>query len=993
MAGELRQNHEQASPDSQSFRSVCESIETKFGELLESMPDGIIVADSCGRIVLVNSQTERLFGYGPGDLRSCLIEQLVPEALRDSHVTQRNAYIANPHRRAMGQGGKLLGHHQDGHEFPIEISLSPMQADSGVLVCAAVRDVSERIRLEDAARANEELIRSRVIEGRYQDLLTDAPKLYASIDAATERIVDCSNALVLATGYTKDELYAMPHVSQLYHPKSEAARKEAFSSVMATGSVRDVELQLAHKDGRAIDVSLSLTAVRDENGRVVSSNSVWRDITSLRRSERVLRLTNESTSRSFGKTYFRQLVRNLATALDVRYAFVSEYCADGEGSIQLVAFWNDDDYADPFAYTVAGTPCELAIENNPVCHPQNVQQLLPDGQPWIDSQIDSYLAVPLLDFDGEPIGHLGMAHDSPLQDPLSIQPVLEMFSMRAGAELLRLRAEQALHRAHDELETTVEDHTAALREANLRLEREIAERIQADLKLQQTHEELSRILNSIPNYLWSADINAEGTLAFRYFSPVVKDVTGRPPEFFMANVDAWFDTVYPADRSRLQQAFERITTRQSSREAEEYRIVLPDGTVRWVHDNVFVSPIENGDLRLDGVVGDITERIHAEQALRASEEQARLVLDSTAEAIYGVDLQGNCTFCNRACVTILGYSHVQDLLGQNMHDLIHHTQADGSNYPLTECRIYAAFRLGEGVHVDDEVLWKADGTSFAAEYRSFPILRDGELVGSVVTFLDITERERIAEALRNQQAELTHAARLSTLGEMAAGLAHELNQPLTAIAAFAEGAMLRLDRGKLRESETAPVFSRIAADAKRAGEVIRRLRDFVQRRESQRRQLDVNRLVREVYQFVESETKQQDIAILFELEPDLPTIKADPIQIQQVLLNLIRNASDALVQNDSADRRIAISSHKKRPGRVEIAVGDSGPGISDSDAEQVFEPFFTSKTDGVGIGLGICQNIIEAHGGKMWLGRSPLGGARVFFDLPSHPGKEDTNGA
>jgi len=260
-----------------------------------------------------------------------------------------------------------------------------------------------------------------------------------------------------------------------------------------------------------------------------------------------------------------------------------------------------------------------------------------------------------------------------------------------------------------------------------------------------------------------------------------------------------------------------------------------------------------------------------------------------------------------------------------------------------------------------------------------------------VTFLDITEQKRVAETLRTQQSELTHAARLSTLGEMAAGLAHELNQPLTAMSAFAEGALMRLDRGKLKKTEIASLFSRIAEDAQRAGDIIRRLRNFVQKREAQRQRIDVNHLIRDVYKFVESDVKQQGIAIEFELGNSIPVVKADPIEIQQVLINLIRNAYDALVQSDSDERIIMISSYQRKPNCVEVVVEDSGPGISHDMVEQVFEPFHTSKAEGLGIGLGICQNIIETHGGKIWLEQSSMGGASVHFDLPSHLQEDDTD--
>ena len=166
----------------------------------------------------------------------------------------------------------------------------------------------------------------------------------------------------------------------------------------------------------------------------------------------------------------------------------------------------------------------------------------------------------------------------------------------------------------------------------------------------------------------------------------------------------------------------------------------------------------DGSTRMIALVRDITERKRVEEALRESEEQVRLLLNSTGEAIYGVDLQGNCTFCNPACLRLLGYDDINDLLGRNMHDLIHHTRPNGKSYPQEECRIYQTFREGKGTHVADEVLWRVDKTSFPSEYWSYPMRRDNKIVGSVVTFVDITERKRVEEALAKQAAELTDLA-------------------------------------------------------------------------------------------------------------------------------------------------------------------------------------------------------------------------------------------
>lgn len=404
------------------------------------------------------------------------------------------------------------------------------------------------------------------------------------------------------------------------------------------------------------------------------------------------------------------------------------------------------------------------------------------------------------------------------------------------------------------------------------------------------------------------------------------------------------------------------------------------------------SSLEQSNLKLEQRIEERTiklkeanDRLLIEAETRQeSEERVRLVLDSTAEGIFGLDMKGNCTFCNRACIDTLGYIHADELLGQNMHDLVHHTRSDGSAQLLQESRIHGTFRAGQGVPVDDEVLWKADGNSFPAEYRSFPIRREGEIVGLVVTFLDITERRGNEVKLMTQQAELNHVARLSMLGEMAAGLAHELNQPLTAMSAMAEGALLRLDRNKLNETEFKTVCHRIAVDARRSGEIIRRLRNFIQKRKAERLPVDLNDLVRDVIGFLGSETRQHGVSIEITSCDDLQPVEADMVEIQQVIVNLIRNACDSLVGDSSQaeQRRIIIELTNRDDEVMEVAVSDSGAGIPESLTERLFEPFLTTKDNGLGIGLGICKSIIEAHRGKIWTGPTALGGASFHFDLP-----------
>jgi len=193
---------------------------------------------------------------------------------------------------------------------------------------------------------------------------------------------------------------------------------------------------------------------------------------------------------------------------------------------------------------------------------------------------------------------------------------------------------------------------------------------------------------------------------------------------------------------------------------------------------------------------DITEQKEAEQDLRQADDLVRMLLNSTGEGIYGIDLEGNCTFANPACARLLGFGSVDELLGRQMHKLVHHTHSNGAHYPVEECRIYQAFREHHGTHVDDEVMFRADGTPFPTEYWSYPVERDGELVGCVVTFVDISERRRAEEELRQTE-------KMAALGKLSAGLAHELNNPAAAGARAAGQLMAELEQLQLAAVELA----------------------------------------------------------------------------------------------------------------------------------------------------------------------------------------------
>ena len=264
----------------------------------------------------------------------------------------------------------------------------------------------------------------------------------------------------------------------------------------------------------------------------------------------------------------------------------------------------------------------------------------------------------------------------------------------------------------------------------------------------------------------------------------------------------------------------------------------------------------------------------------------------------------------------------------------------------------------------------------------------GELDYVNIYARDITDA-RVAEAeARQHQTELVHVCRLSTMGEMATGIAHELNQPLSAIVNYANGSRRRLELGQLAPETLGESLKQIASQATRAGEIIRRLRALVSRQPVQRRVVRINDLVREVLSFVDYEIRRFDIAVDVDLGVDLPKVRADLVQIEQVILNLVRNAVDAVRESPESERRIRVTTLRTGSATLAIRVEDRGPGLSPEVQARLFEPFFSTKTTGMGMGLVISQTIAEDHGGKITATPRPGGGAVFVLELPAVESQE-----
>ncbi|MDF1529418.1 MAG: PAS domain S-box protein, partial [Sedimenticola sp.] len=370
------------------------------------------------------------------------------------------------------------------------------------------------------------------------------------------------------------------------------------------------------------------------------------------------------------------------------------------------------------------------------------------------------------------------------------------------------------------------------------------------------------------------------------------------------------------------------------------------------------------------------------------ELQYELILNSVADGILGVDLAGNTTFANRAMTQITGWTE-HDLLGKNQHQLLHHSRADGTPHPSDQCPVYATCRDQIPRFVNDDVFWKRDGKSFPVEYSCTPI-RDGQhkTVGSVVVFRDISDRKRIDEEARQHQDDLAHVARLSTMGEMASGIAHEINQPLTAIATNAHACIRMLESNSGETERVIDVMERIGAQAARAGEIIKHLRQFVKKEQPELSLIDINEVINEVITLLRTEIRKTGVRINLKLNADVGAVMAQHIQIDQVILNLARNAIEAMMDVPEGKRSLTIVTENTQEGFVMVSLSDTGTGLAPSVADQLFNPFVTTKSNGMGLGLSISQGIIEAHKGRIFVEPRQTGGTTFVFLLPLHQKRE-----
>jgi two-component system sensor kinase FixL len=354
----------------------------------------------------------------------------------------------------------------------------------------------------------------------------------------------------------------------------------------------------------------------------------------------------------------------------------------------------------------------------------------------------------------------------------------------------------------------------------------------------------------------------------------------------------------------------------------------------------------------------------------------RSILDTVPDGIIVIDERGLIQSFSPAAERLFGYAEAE-IVGRNVSLLMptpYREAHDGylERYLRTgERRIIGIGRVVVGLRNNGETF------PMELEIGEFRVYESRYFTGFV---RDLTEQQRVARRLQDLQAELLHASRLSVMGQMASALAHELNQPLTAVMNYLEAARHLFESTREATGQIGDLLQRAVAQAERAGNVIRRLRQFVTKGETERRPESLNQLVEEALALALVGARQSGVRVTLDLDRSLPPILADGVQIQQVVLNLVRNAVEAM---EECDRRELLIATNTLSEMVEVTVADTGPGIAPELAEGLFQPFVTTKRTGMGLGLSICREIVEAHHGRLASAPRPEGGTLFRVTLPT----------
>jgi PAS domain S-box-containing protein len=898
------------------------------------------------------------------------------------------------------------------------------EQNGGLRIVGAAQDITDRKLAEAAQRASEE---------RFQSAFLHAP-IGMVVSDLGERPLQVNRALCEMLGYSEAELLAQP-VRSTTHPADLIAAAEQLQQLRAgTIQAYQGERRYIHRLGHEVWAAISVSMVRDASGQPLHIVALLQNITERKRIDQALRQSEERFSNAFEHAPIGMaLVGMDGTPFRINHAMCQMF-GYTEEELLRIHVWeltHPDDMLDTVEHLrrmVEGEIESWHLEKR-YFHKQghlvwglSSSSLVraADGSPlYIISQVQDITArrhaeeargeseerftlavagandgvwdwhirdnriflserfTAILGFAGdEPAAErerwMGRAHPDDLPKFADAMQAHLLGQTAQFSHEYRLQHKDGSYR-------WVLSRGLAIRDANGQAYRiagsltDITERKRAEEALRESEMRLRAVISSEPECVKT--VSLDGRLLEMNLAGLTMvearsagQVVGQPV----------INLIHPDDRPAFQQLHERVSAGASG--TLQFRIIGLCGTTRWVETHSVPLRDPRGEVvSVLSVTRDITERKRAEEKLRASEERFALAVAGANDGVWDWNIQADEVFLSPRWKAILG-------LGD--HEISSDPQQwVGRVHPDDAPRVAAAVMAhmdGSTPHFEAEYRPRHhDGSYRWVQSRALAI-RDanGQPCRMAGSLTDITARKHAEDEARQRQAELAHALRVSTLGEMAAGLAHELNQPLSAIVSYARGCVRRLQTGSVELGDLVYVIEQVATQALRAGEVLQRHRQFLRSGPPQREWVQLNTLVRAGVGFAHTGVREQAVRVRLDLADLLPRVQVDSVQIEQVVVNLVRNAFDAMQSNGGGEIWVRTV---LGPNGIEVAVQDAGCGVTAGLSERIFDAFFTTKPNGLGMGLSISRSIIDAHGGRLWVTPNPDRGMTFRFVLPAPP--------
>jgi len=952
-----------------------DQTEAFYRSLVEGLSEGVVTRDARGTIVFASPRMCELLGCEPDEIVGTTGEQWVRPDRRDEWAGMLGAGEVEIPRTL-----ELDLVRKDGRPLVALVSQRPVRDASGELQgsTALVVDISARNRetslLRDLAQTispltGEDFFRSAVrylagafgLQAVFVAECVDFPATRVRILAEWERGAYTEPREFALSGTPCNETIGEARINCLpdnlceTFPQYRARARMSYLGVpMLDPTDGRVIGHVAFWDGKPI----CREALVGSPLFAIFASRIGAELRR-KRADDTLRVIAGTLAPTTGEAFFRGLLECLAKTLQVRVAFIAECLDEPPTRVRTLAWWEGDGFRDSRDLALEGLPCALTVcEGRETFFPQALGDAFPHER---DRGLESYLGLPILAPGGRRVlGHLALLDDKPMPPTLAGHPLLQIFSSRIGAELRRKRADDTMW--------LIAEATAPL--AGPEFFRTLVRYLAKALAFREV--------------FITECIDADATrvrilshwLSGGYAQDEEYDLAGKPCELTIRDRKTTFigerlEALFPCCAG--DQAYLGLPIFDGAGDRVIGHIAFFDDKPRQA--NVVENPVFR---ILASRAGVELLRKRAEDELRSSEAKYRLLVDNQTDLIIKLDRAGRYQFVSPSFCECFGRTE-RELLGQVFAPEVHALDREAFAHAYAE-----VLAPPHRSHVEARLL-TADGWRWLAWSCVGVTGERGEVSEIIASGRDVTERKRAEEQARQHLQSLAHVTRLASMGEMASTIAHEVNQPLTAVLTYSEACIRLLRSGQARPGEAVEWMERVAAQAERASQIIRQVRTFVRKDEARLVPLQINYLVSEVVRLVQPDARHSSVEIVLGLADGLAPVLADNIQIQQVLVNLVRNAIEAISAAVSPVREVRITTRPGRDAMIEIAVEDSGPGFDATTAARLFEPFFTTKAEGMGIGLSISRSIVAAHGGRIHAEPRAGGGARFVLALPPAP--------